>query len=57
VLEAIEVMIEDDERLEAYTSEIETILQLGVSFQEWRRLTPAPGSPGSESGLMYINLA
>lgn len=57
VLETIEVMIEDDQRLEAYTSEIETILQLGVSFQEWRRLTPAPGSPGSESGLMYINLA
>lgn len=57
VLETIEVMIEDDQRLEAYTSEIETILQLGISFQEWRQLAPAPGSPGNEGGLMYINLA
>lgn len=57
VLETIEVMIEDDQRLEAYTSEIETILQLGISFQEWRQLAPAPGSPGDEGGLMYINLA
>lgn len=57
VLETIEVMIEDDRRLEAYTSEIETILRLGISFEEWRQLTPAHGSPGNEGGLMYINLA
>lgn len=57
VLETIEVLIEDDRRLETYISEIETILQLGISFQEWRQLTPAPGSPGSDTGLIYINLA
>ena len=36
----MESMVEDDNRLAMYESEVEMIHRLGMSFQEWQQLVP-----------------
>ena len=57
VLDLIEQMIENDNRMEMYESEVETIQKLGSSFQEWRELSPPSTGNGNETNLMYICMA
>lgn len=52
-MEKIEAMIETYRRFEAYQAEIQTIAQLGVSFPDWLRLTPAEVKPNGAE-VMYI---
>lgn len=50
-------MAEDYNRLAMYEYEVETIHQLGMSFQEWQQLAPPSTEPVNESGLMYITVS
>ncbi|HEY9299415.1 MAG TPA: hypothetical protein VIQ31_24250, partial [Phormidium sp.] len=54
ILSKAEFMIETYRRLEAYQTEIHAISQLGISFQEWLKLTPATEVKPEETELMYI---
>jgi hypothetical protein len=56
-MELIETMIEDENRFTMYEAEVETIHQLGMSFQEWRQLAPASTAQGNGSDLIYITMA
>lgn len=52
-LETIESLIETNRRFEAYQAEVQAIAQLGISFHDWLKLSPAEVKPeGAE--LMYI---
>lgn len=53
----METMIEDDNRLTMYESEIEMIHRLGMSFQEWQKLAPSIPAQGNESDLIYITVS
>lgn len=53
----MQAMVEDDNRLTMYESEIETVHKLGVSFQEWQQLEPSTPDPGCGSGLIYITIS
>jgi hypothetical protein len=53
----MESIIEDDNRLAMYESELEIIHQLGMSFQEWQQLTPPPKARLQESDLFFINVS
>jgi hypothetical protein len=57
MMDLMETMIEDDNRLAMYESEVETIHRLGMSFQEWRQLAPSSTDPGTEADLMYITVS
>jgi len=50
-------MAEDYNRFAMYESELETIHNLGMSFQEWQQLAPPASEPVNDSGLMYITLS
>jgi hypothetical protein len=39
-LQLIELMIEHCSRFETYLAEVQAVQELGISFQEWRHLTP-----------------
>jgi len=56
IMELMETMIENDNRLTMYESEVEIIYRLGMGFQEWRQL--APSSPAQADGidLIYITV-
>jgi len=56
-MELIETMMENDNRLAMYESEIEAIHRLGMSFQEWRQLAPSSTAQGNEADLIYITLS
>ena len=53
----MEAMIEDDNRLTMYESEIEMIHQLGISFHEWQQLAPSIPAQGNGSDLIYITVS
>jgi hypothetical protein len=57
MVELMETMIEDDNRLTMYESEVETIHRLGMSFQEWRQLAPSSAAQGNETDLIYITVS
>jgi hypothetical protein len=52
VMDAVEGIIEDACRFDAYRAEIGAVRRMGISFREWQNL-PAPSEA---SGLMFINL-
>ena len=56
-MELAEKIVEDDNRLTMYTSEVETIHDLGISFQEWQQLAPVSMSDENEINLMYITIS
>ena len=56
MMELIETMVEDDNRLAMYESEIETIHRLGMSFQEWRQLAPSSTAQENGADLIYITM-
>jgi len=56
-LGVMESIIEDDNRLTMYQSEVEMINLLGMSFHEWRQLTPPSSSQGNEKGLICITVS
>jgi hypothetical protein len=53
----MESMVEDDNRLAMYESEVEMIHRLGMSFQEWRQLTPSSTAQGNGTDLIYITVS
>lgn len=55
-IEVVESMIETNCRFEAYQSEVQAIAQLGISFHDWLKLTPAEVRPDGVE-LMYITPA
>jgi hypothetical protein len=57
MMELIETMVEDDNRLAMYESEIEAIHRLGMSFQEWRQLAPLSTTQENGAGLIYITMS
>ena len=57
MMELMETMIEDDNRLAMYESEVEMIHRLGMSFQEWRQLAPSSTAQGNGTDLIYITVS
>jgi tetratricopeptide (TPR) repeat protein len=57
MMQLMETMIEDDNRLATYESEVETIHRLGMSFQEWRQLAPSSTDQGNGTDLIYITVS
>jgi len=57
MMELMETMAEDDNRLAMYESEVEMIHRLGMSFQEWRQLTPSSTAQGNGAKLIYITVS
>jgi len=57
MMELMETMVEDANRLAMYESEVEMIHRLGMSFQEWRQLTPSSTVQGHGSNLIYITVS
>lgn len=53
----IEMMVEDDNRLVMYESEVGTIHRLGMGFQEWRQLAPSSTAQGNGADLIYITVS
>lgn len=54
ILESMETMIEDMNRLRAYRTEIQAVSDLGVSFHEWQQLKPPILSSSEDVSLMCI---
>jgi hypothetical protein len=57
IMELMEMMIENDNRLAMYESEVEIIHRLGMGFQEWRQLAPSSPAQGDETDLIYITVS
>ena len=57
MMELIETMVEDDNRLAMYESEVGTFHRLGMSFQEWRQLAPSSPAQGNGTDLIYITVS
>jgi len=57
MMAVIESMVEDDDRLAMYESELEIIHRLGMSFQEWQQLAPPSTAQGNGSDLIYITVS
>lgn len=57
VMNLVETMVEDDNRLTMYESELEAIHQSGLSFQEWRQLEPSSVAQENEAELIYITIS
>ena len=53
----MESMVENDNRLAMYELEVEMIHRLGMSFQEWRQLTPSSAAQGNGTDLIYITVS
>ncbi|MFB2880708.1 hypothetical protein [Floridanema aerugineum] len=53
-LEVMESMVETNRRFEAYQTEIQAISQLGISFHDWLKLTPANEDKPEGAELMFI---
>lgn len=56
-LSLVEQLLEDTNRLETYLAEVETIVQLGIKFEEWRQLTPQSDTQSNEAELIFITMA
>jgi hypothetical protein len=57
MMELMERMVEDDNRLAMYESEVGTLHRLGMGFQEWRQLAPSSTAIGNETDLIYITVS
>lgn len=57
IMELMETMVENNNRLAMYASEVETIHRLGISFQEWRHLAPSSTDQGNGTDLIYITVS
>ena len=57
MMELMETMVENDNRLAMYESEVGMIYQLGMSFQEWRQLAPSSTAQGNGTDLIYITVS
>lgn len=57
VMELMETMVENDNRLAMYESEVGIIHQLGMGFQEWRQLAPSSTAQGNGTDLIYITVS
>lgn len=57
IMKLMETMVEDDNRLAMYESEVGAIHQSGMSFQEWQQLTPSSTAQGNETDLIYITVS
>ncbi len=57
MMELIETMVEDDNRLAMYESEVGIIHRLGMGFQEWQQLAPSSTAQGNGTDLIYITLS
>lgn len=57
MMELMETMVEDDNRLAMYESEVEMIHTSGMSFQEWCQLAPPSTAQRNGSDLIYITLS
>jgi hypothetical protein len=57
MMELMETMIENDNRLAMYESEVGTIHRLGMGFQEWRQLAPSSPAQGDGTDLVYITVS
>lgn len=57
MMTSMETIIETDNRLATYESEIETIHQLGMDFQQWRQIMPVSAAQGNEADLIYITVS
>lgn len=57
MMELIETMVEDDNRLTMYESEIDAIHRSGMSFQEWRQLAPSSNTQENGADLIYITMS
>lgn len=53
-LEVMEGLVEDSRRLQAYRVEIETIQRVGMSFAEWRRLSPPVSLAKPSAPIVFI---
>lgn len=53
-LEVIESLIENESRFQMYGVEIEAIRQLGMSFEDWVRLTPSSDVQAASAKLVYL---
>jgi hypothetical protein len=56
-MELMETMVEDDNRLAMYESEIDAMHRLGMSFQEWRQLAPSSAAQENGTDLIYITMS
>lgn len=57
MMDLMETMVENDNRLAMYESEVEAIHRLGMGFQEWRQLTPPETASGNGTDLIFITLS
>lgn len=57
MMKLMETMIEDENRLAMYESEVETIQRLGMGFQEWRQLAPSSTPQENGTDLIYITVS
>jgi len=57
MMKLMETMVEDDNRLAMYESEVETIHRLGMGFQEWRQLAPSSTTQENGTDLIYITVS
>lgn len=57
IMELMETMVENNNRLAMYESEVETIHRLGMGFQEWRQLAPSSTDQGNGTDLIYITVS
>ncbi len=57
IIKLMETMVEDDNRLAMYESEVGTIHRLGMGFQEWRQLAPSITDQGNGTELIYITVS
>lgn len=56
-LQLIETLIEDERRFAMYLLEIEALLKLNISFQDWQQLVPPPDSQNGAQSIIYITLS
>lgn len=57
IMELIETLVENDNRLTMYELEVDAIHRLGMSFQEWRQLAPSPTAQENGADLIYITMS
>lgn len=53
-MQLIESMIEHCSRFEIYLAELQAVREWGMTFQEWRQLTPTGELGSHEAKLIYI---
>ena len=55
-MQVIEAMIEHCSRFEIYLAELQAVREWGMTFQEWRELTPPDKLESHEATLLYITV-